>query len=222
LSIVFAYYAVGAAALIRGEFDRAIAALEHGLKVCEAAEIPVQRPLVVSGLAVGYAFVGRFDEAQRLLENSSDHSVLTTEGETPKVPLGKALGMVWDVETYLLAGRYSEAEALACQALAVLGKSKHRGSDAWLKYLLAENLARRDSAELIQAECNYRAAMTLARDLGMRPLLAHCYLGLGQIHARAKDARSAQLDLNSAGELYRSMSMPFWLDRLDRALSEIG
>ena len=61
LSIVFAYYAVGAVALIRGEFDKAITALEHGLKVCEAAEIPVQRPLVASGLAAAYAFVGRFE-----------------------------------------------------------------------------------------------------------------------------------------------------------------
>ena len=70
LSIVFAYYAVGAVAVIKGDFDQAIAALEHGLKVCEAAEIPVQRPLVVSGLAAAYAFVGRFDEALRLLEST--------------------------------------------------------------------------------------------------------------------------------------------------------
>src|SRR5262249_49007438 len=63
LSVVYAYYAVGVAALIKGEFDQAIMALERSLSVCEAAEIPVQRPLVGSCLAAAYAFVGRFDEA---------------------------------------------------------------------------------------------------------------------------------------------------------------
>jgi tetratricopeptide (TPR) repeat protein len=221
LSIVFAYYAAGAAALFRGEFDRAITMLERALKTCEAAEIPVQRPLVVSGLAVAYAFVGRFGEALRLLETSSDHRALTTEGGTQQVPLGKALGMVWDVETYLLAGRYSTAEALACQALAVLGKSKHRGSEAWLIYLIGEILARRDPPDLIQGESNYKAAMILAQDLGMRPVLAHCHLGLGQIHTRGKNAQLARSNLHSARELYRAMSMPFWLGRVDRALAVI-
>src|SRR5574341_1447380 len=46
LSIVFAYYAIGAAGLIQSEFVQAVVALEYALKVCEAAEIPVQRPLV--------------------------------------------------------------------------------------------------------------------------------------------------------------------------------
>src|SRR5262245_57309152 len=78
LSIVFAYYAVGVVALIKGEFDQAIGALDRSLSVCEAAEIPVQRPLVVSCLAAAYAFVGRFDEALRLLEGTADHNAWVT------------------------------------------------------------------------------------------------------------------------------------------------
>ena len=169
LSIVFAYYAVGAVALIQGEFDQAIAALEHGLKVCEASEIPVQRPLVVSGLAAAYAFVGRFDEALRLLENSANRSVWMPEVGSQQVPRGKAMGMVWEVETYMLAGAHSEAEALARRALAVFAESKHRGSEAWLRYLLGDLLARPYPAHLIQAEASYREALTLADDLRMRP-----------------------------------------------------
>ena len=72
LSMVFAYYAVGAVALIQGDYDRAIAALERGLKICEAAEIPVQRPLVVSGLSVAYASVGRCTQALSLLESTAN------------------------------------------------------------------------------------------------------------------------------------------------------
>jgi class 3 adenylate cyclase/tetratricopeptide (TPR) repeat protein len=221
LSIVFAYYAVGAVALIQGEFDEAIAALEHGLTVCEAAEIPVQRPLVVSALAAAYAFVGRFDEGLRLLESTADRSARITGAGSRQVPLGKAMGMVWDVQTYTLAGRHSEAESLARRVLAVFGESKHRGSEAWLKYLLGDILARSDPLST-QAEASYGESLILAQELGMRPLQAHCYLGLGQIHAQSKNAHVARSEIHAAGELYRAMRMPFWLARTDRALVAIS
>ncbi len=222
LSIVFAYYAVGAVALIQSEFDQAIAALEHGLQVCEAAEIPVQRPLVVSGLAAAYAFVGRFDEALRLLESTADRSISMAGAGSPQVRLGRAMGMVWEVETYMLTGRHSEAEALARRVLAVFGESKHRGSEAWLRCLLGDLLARLYPAHSIQAETSYREALTLAQDLGMRPLQARCYLGLGQIHTQSKNAHVARSEIHAAGELYRAMRMPFWLARADRALAAIS
>src|SRR4030095_2736490 len=119
LSVVFAYFAVGVVTLIQGEFKQAIAALEHGLKVCEAAEIPVQRRLVVSGLAAAYAFVGRFDEALQLLESTVDRNVRMTGAGIGQVPLGRSMGMVWEVETYMLVGWDSEAEDLARPRLAV-------------------------------------------------------------------------------------------------------
>jgi tetratricopeptide (TPR) repeat protein len=222
LSIVFAYYAVGAVALVQGEFKQAVVALEHGLKICEAAEIPVQRPLVVAGLAAAYAFVGRCDQALRLLENPEGHSRWMTGAGSRQVPLGKAMGTVWEVQTYMLAGRYSEAEGLARRVLVVFEENKHRGSEAWLHCVLGDLLARIYPAQLVQAEDSYRKALTLAQDLGMRPLQAHCYLGLGQIHARSKNVRVTRSELHLAGELYRGMCMPFWLARAELALSAIS
>ena len=221
LSIVFGHYAVGAAALIRGDFDRAIAALEHALKICETAEIPVQRPLVVSGLAIAYAFVGRFDEAMRFLESTADRTTRVMDGETQQVPLGRALGMVWDVQTYMLAGRYSEAEIMARQALEVLGKSQHRGSEAWLKYPLGGILARREPPLSTQAEASYAEAITLAEQLGMRPVQAHCYFELSQVHAQSKNPEVARTEIKAANELYRDMGMRYWVDRADLALAAI-
>ena len=155
LSTVFAYYAVGAVAVIKGDFDQAIAALEHGLKICEAAEIPVQRPLVISGLAAAYAFVGRFDEALRLLESTAGRSVWMTGAGSRRVPLGKAMGMVWEVETYMLAGNHSEAETLALRFLEVSSQSKDRGCEAWLRCLLGDLLARFQPSNSMQAEASY-------------------------------------------------------------------
>ena len=66
-SIVYVYYALGVITLIRGDFEKAIEALERGLELCKSADIPVHKPLLSSCLGSAYAFTGRFDEALRLL-----------------------------------------------------------------------------------------------------------------------------------------------------------
>ena len=219
LSIVFAYYAVGVVALIKGEFDQAIAALERSLSVCEAVEIPVQRPLVVSCLAAAYAFVGRFDETLRLLERTTDRNAWLTGAGSRQLPFGKAMRMVWEVEAFMLTDQRTEAEALARRVLEVSRESKDRGSEAWLSCLLGDVLARENS---MQAEASYREALSLAQDLEMRPLQAHCYLGLGQIHAHSKKDSLAQSELHAATELYRTMAMFFWVAKADLALAAVG
>jgi PAS domain S-box-containing protein len=221
-SIVYAYYAAGAVAVIKGDFDHAIGPLEKGLRVCESAEIPVQQPLIVSCLAVAYAFIGRFDEALGLLDSITDRKLWVRGTGTRKVPLGKAMGMVWQVETYMFAGRHSEAEVLARQALEVFRENKDRGSEAWLRYLLAELLVRHHPSSFSQAEESYRAASILAHELGMRPLQAHCYLGLGQIYAQSKNTRMAQSEIGTARELYHAMHMSFWVDKSASALTAIS
>jgi hypothetical protein len=55
----------------------------------------------------------------------------------------------------------------------------------------------------------------------MCPLQAHCYLALGQIHAKSENIGTAQTELHRAIEQYRGMRMPFWLDRATLALTKI-
>ena len=132
------------------------------------------------------------------------------------------MGIVWEVETYMLSGRSTEAEAHARQGLEAFVDRKQRGSEAWLRFLLAELQARRDSDQLIAAQSSMRQALSLARDLGMRPLQAHCHFGLGRIHAKTESRDLARSDFNHARELYDAMSMPFWLAKLDLALASLS
>jgi tetratricopeptide (TPR) repeat protein len=222
LGTVFAYYAVGQVALIRSEFDQAITALEHGLRICEAAEIPVQRPLVVSCLSAAYAFVGRYDEALRLLESSTDRTAWLTGAGSRQLPFGKAMRMVWEVQAYMLAGRDDEAETLARQVLQVSKESKDRGSESWLWWLLGDLLARSLSIHSTQAEASYAQALSLAQELGMCPMQAHCHLGLGQLHARSSNSSVARSELHAASEMYRGMCMPFWMTKANLALAAVS
>jgi hypothetical protein len=46
----------------------------------------------------------------------------------------------------------------------------------------------------------------------MRPLSAHCHLGLGHVCVRTHDQTRAQEHLTTAAAMYRQMGMGIWLE----------
>jgi hypothetical protein len=56
----------------------------------------------------------------------------------------------------------------------------------------------------------------------MRPLVAHCHLGLGRLYRRTGDGTKAQQHLLTATTMYREMDMRFWLEKAEVALKEVG
>ena len=65
-----------------------------------------------------------------------------------------------------------------------------------------------------------RAALThrgkaLAEELGMRPLVAHCYLGLGTVSRQTAQREQAHEHLTTATRMYREMDMRFWLEHAE-------
>lgn len=53
----------------------------------------------------------------------------------------------------------------------------------------------------------------------MRPLVAHCHLGLGTLYGRMSDTVRAHEQPSGAMTLYREMAMPFWLAKTQ---AEVG
>ena len=64
-------------------------------------------------------------------------------------------------------------------------------------------------------------ALTLAEELGMRPLVAHCHLGLGTLYATTGQRQQAHAELSAAIELYQAMDMTFWLPQAEAALVQV-
>jgi hypothetical protein len=60
--------------------------------------------------------------------------------------------------------------------------------------------------------------MALAEELGMRPLIAHCHLGLGKLYQRTGKREEAQEHLATATAMYREMDMRFWLEQAEAEL----
>ena len=55
----------------------------------------------------------------------------------------------------------------------------------------------------------------------MRPLVAHCHLGLGNLYAKIGRGAEARAALSAAIELYRAMEMTFWLPQAEAALAQV-
>jgi Tetratricopeptide repeat len=119
-------------------------------------------------------------------------------------------------EAYLLADQVEGARACADRGLALARERGERGHQAWVLRLLGEIASHPDGPVVATAEAHYGAAMALASELGMRPLAAHCHLGLGKLYRRTGDAPKAQEHLTTAATRYREMGMGFYFTQAER------
>ena len=210
-----AYFSAGRLYLRQRDHQRAISVLERGLGLYQDANMPTQSPWSAAHLGYAYALSGRVAEALPLLEQAIEQSA--SMGQVVEHPLWLA----WLSEAYLLAGRREEATQLAERALALSCDRKERGREAWALRLLGELSARRAPLAIEPAEHHYRQALALAEDLGMRPLQAHCHLGLGTLYAKTGQREQAHAELSTAIAMYRAMDMTFWLPQAEMALAQV-
>jgi tetratricopeptide (TPR) repeat protein len=208
-------WAVGYRSLRQGDFSQAIPVLEHAFGLAQVADIRVAVPWVASPLGAAYALAGQIAKALSLLEQAVE------QAETMPFMADHALRVIWLSEAYLRAGRLDEAYTQAQRTLAFSRAHQERGHEAYALRLLGDIAARRDPLESEQVTSHYRQALTLAEELGMRPLMAHCHLGLGILYSRIGRREQARTALSTALTLLRSMGMTFWLPQAAAALATV-
>ena len=132
----------------------------------------------------------------------------------------RSLWVAWLSEVCRLAGRGEEAWQHARQALDLARQQKDRGDEALALHQLGTVHAHADPPDVAQAEVHYQQALTLAEELGMRPLVAHCHHGLGRLYHQVGQREEARVALTTAIDLYRAMDMTFWLPQAEAALAQ--
>ena len=150
---------------------------------------------------------GELAEGLPLLEQAVEQSAAM------QIVLLHTLWLIHLSEGYRLAGRLDEAAQTAIRALELARAYQERGHEAYTLWLLGEVAADREPSEIEAAEAHYCQAMALAEELGMRPLVAHCHLGLGKLYRRT--GKSEQAHLAAATAMYREMDMAYWLRRAE-------
>ncbi len=207
-SLNTAYLAVGYLHFRKGALDKAIALLERSLEICRAWDLRQNLPRVAVALGNALAATGRVGEAMPLLE-------LTNEGARNswfRVQLARG---------YLLAGKLEEANSVANQVLASSQSQGYRGYAALSLYVLAESLLHADVSDMAKAEDDYDHAMALANELRMRPLVAHCHVGLGQLYRHTGNREKAKTHLANGIAMMREMEMGLWLEKAEGELKDL-
>src|SRR5262249_20197021 len=116
-----------------------------------------------------------------------------------------------------LVGELEEALARAKEAKNIAESLGLGGEEALADWLLAYVCAARGLGE--ESERHFFAALTQASVLGMRPLVAHCQLGLSELYRRRDNGGQAYQHLTTAKAMYREMGMTYWLEKAEAELT---
>ena len=214
---IAAHSCLGHVYLAQGDLEHAIRVLDQGLALCRASRQPAHwLQWIVAGLGSASGLQGRFPEGRALLEEAirEDISAGALENHSRWV--------AWLSEVCRLAGCSEEAGQHARQALDLARQHKARGDEALALHQLGAVQAHADPPDIAQAEAHYQQALSLANELGMRPLVAHCHLGLGTLYSRVGRLEEARTALATAIHMYRTLEMSLWLPQAEATLAQIG
>jgi class 3 adenylate cyclase/tetratricopeptide (TPR) repeat protein len=215
LSLMVASWRSGLLSLRQGDLRTALPLLERAMDLSREADIPIWFPPMAVALGAAYNLSGRTADAVPLLTKALERATVM-ERPSEQASCHLHLG-----EAQLLAGYLKEAHAHAEDALTLFRERRERGPQAYALCLLGNITARHEPVPVELAAIHYQQARAFAEELGMRPLVAHCHLGLGKLYRRTGKRGQAQEHLTTATTMYREMDMRFWLKQAEAELQAL-
>ena len=216
-TVAVAYRAAGLLHLLKGDWAKARSLAEHGIAVARAGSVVNVLPWHVATAAWALAQLGEAGEAlnrlrdcEQLLERRAAKGFVAGLAGHYQV-LGRAC---------LLLGRLDEARRLGDRAVET--SPRQPGVNPLVLHLLGDIATHPDRVDADSGEAHYRKALALAEPRGMRPLVAHCHLGLGKLYRRTGQREQAQEHLTTATTMYREMRMTYWLEQAEAELGQIA
>ena len=206
-TVALAHSAAATLQILKGEWAKARSLIEHGIAVIRKANVDLHLPRAICSSAWILAQIGEVSEAlDRVQEGEQLVERLAARG--------LAGYRAWNYQSLgracLILGCLDDALRLADRALE--SSQRQPGFTAHVLHLLGDIASHPDRFDAEGGEAHYLQALALAKPLGMRPLVAHCHLGLGKLYWRAGKREQASERLTTARTMYRDMGMDFWLE----------
>jgi class 3 adenylate cyclase/tetratricopeptide (TPR) repeat protein len=166
LSRTIAHLSEGFALAFAGRLQEAEQTLCVSLSLCQRWELFAWSTNILSCLGHVLAHLGRFDEALDHLEQAVERT------RSIGVFVSHANELAWLAEAYHLSGRVERAVQHAEEAINMARAHEERGNEALATVVLGEALAALGSISEAKAHC--AAAMKLATEIGMAPMIPRC------------------------------------------------
>jgi tetratricopeptide (TPR) repeat protein len=215
-SIGWAHLASSWIHMLKGNWAQAQPLLEHATGVLKGGNVMLLIPIAISLSAWNLAQLGEASEAvSRLGEGEELLERHATGG------LSGTLGWFypWLGRAALVLGRLDDARRLSERALEF--SPRQPGFAAHALHLLGDIATHPDRFQAKTGEIHYRKALAIAEPRGMRPLVAHCQLGLGKLYLRDGKRKRAYEHLTTATATYREMDMRFWLEQAEAEMHQM-
>ena len=206
---------LGFAQLMKGEVDTALSTLLRAVTVAQAADLPLLANTTQSFVGYAYLHAGNLDEASARLDRA------TAYNDSAVYMTFQSISLVYRSEAHLRSGQLEKAAAAAERAAEMSFEYRQHAYHAWALRMLGEVSAYSAHLNTEMSEMRYHESIRLATELGMRPLIAHCHLGLGKLSRRTGKREQAQEHLTTATTMYREMGMQFWLEKTEKELGEL-
>jgi tetratricopeptide (TPR) repeat protein len=184
--------------------------LERAVAQCRESNITTQASIAMASLGHVYAWSGCVREGISCLQQA------LTDSESAGIGFHYSLSVEQLGEAYLLADQLDDARACADRALTLARERGERGHEAWALRLLGDVITHQARPDVATAAAHYDAALSLASELEMRPLVAHCHHGLGWLYRRVGNPGQAEEHLTTATAMYGEMGMTHWLETLEK------
>ena len=214
-SSTWLYASLALAYLRRGKIETAIELLHKAHTLSQDAHVQAFVSFTGGSLGHAYLLMGRSAQAVQILEEAVKPQNLDVSA-IPSIYPRTLLA-----EAYNLEGQIERAIKTAEEALSNSRRTGLQGFGAWAFFVMAKIQSNCGTELMERAVESYHQAMDQAKELSMRPLLAHCHLGLGQLFRATGRIKEAQTPIQAAVDLYRSMGMNFWLPQAEAALGQI-
>ena len=200
-TVGWANFAASMLHLVKGDWAKALSRVKHWIAMLRTGNVAMQLPWAVAASAWALAQIGersearnRVREGEQLLERQAARGIVGHRSW--------AYGAVG--RACLLLGRLDEAQRLGDRAVE---SSWHQpGFTAHALYLLGDIATHPDRFDSESGVAHYREALALAQLHRMRPLVAHCHLGLGKLYqpyrrdrARPRESRHSDEDVPRDG-----------------------
>jgi class 3 adenylate cyclase/tetratricopeptide (TPR) repeat protein len=215
-TIGWAYYAASMLHVLKGDWPKAQSSVEYGMAMLRTGNVADLLPWAVAASAWVLAQLGEISEAL----NRVGEAKTLLEWQAKRGLVGCHCGWAYHAvsRACLLLGWVDEARRLG--DCAVESSRRQPGFTAHALHLLGDIATHPDRLDVESGAAHYREALALANLHNMRPLVAHCHLGLGKLYRRIGETERARENFSNATAMYREMEMGFWLDQ-ERQYNEL-
>ncbi|HUN47736.1 MAG TPA: AAA family ATPase [Stellaceae bacterium] len=204
LGLTVAQYSHGLLLVHQGDLAGAIPLLEQALERCRKWGFAAWFTNIASSLGYAYALAGRPSAGIDLLEQAVERT------RSLGIMVSHAVELAWLAEACLAGGQGGAASLHAGTAVEVARRYKERGNEA-------EALRVRGTVALIGEPrdpsagiADLDAALALAADCGMQPVMARCHLALAAARHQLGEDALAATHQDAAAALFDSMDMRPW------------